>query len=73
MAGLCRVVRGKSRAAAGDALALLAPVLAGDLAEIPPDSLTAVYALFVLIWNDELDMARSICDAVWPEPAARDR
>ena len=49
---------------AGDALALLAPVLAGGLAEIPPDSLTAVYVLFVLIWNDELDTARSICDAV---------
>ena len=49
---------------AGDALALLAPVLAGDLAEIPPDSLTAVYVLFVLIWNDQLDMARSICNAV---------
>ena len=56
---------------AGDALARLAPVLAGGLAEIPPDSLTAVYALLVLIWNDELGTARSICDAVLA--AARSR
>ncbi len=48
----------------GDALARLAPVLAGGLAGIPPDSLTAVYVLLVLIWNDELGMARGICDAV---------
>ena len=48
----------------GDALARLAPVLAGGLAGIPPDSLTAVYALLVLIWNDELGTARGICDAV---------
>ena len=56
---------------AGDAPALLAPVLAGGLSEIPPDSLTAVYALLVLIWNDELGTARSICDAVLS--SARDR
>jgi DNA-binding CsgD family transcriptional regulator len=49
---------------AGDALALLAPVLAGGMAGIPPDSLTAVYALLVLIWNDELGTAGDICDAV---------
>jgi DNA-binding CsgD family transcriptional regulator len=48
----------------GQALALLAPVLAGGLSEIPPDSLAAVYALLVLIWNDELGLAREICDAV---------
>ncbi len=48
---------------AGDALALLAPALAGGLADVAPDSLTAVYALLVLIWNDELGSARAICDA----------
>lgn len=55
----------------GDALALLAPVLGDGLAGIPPDSLTAVYALFVLIWNDELGAARGICDAALA--SARDR
>lgn len=49
---------------AGDALARLAPVLAAGLRDIPPDSLTAVYALLVLIWNEELATAGSICDAV---------
>jgi DNA-binding CsgD family transcriptional regulator len=44
------------------ALDRLAPVLAAD--DIPPDSLTAVYALLALIWNDELDTALRICDAV---------
>ena len=38
---------------ASDALAHLAPVLATGLRDVPPDSLTAVYALLVLIWNDE--------------------
>ena len=37
----------------------LAPVPAGD--DIPPDSLTAVYALLALIWNDELGTAERIC------------
>ena len=49
---------------ASDALARLAPVLAAGLRDIPPDSLTAVYALLVLIWNEELATAGSICDAV---------
>ena len=49
---------------AGDGLARLAPVLATGLSDISPDSLTAVYALLVLIWNDELATATSICDAV---------
>ena len=43
---------------ASDALARLAPVLDGGFHEIPPDSLTAVYALLVLIWNGELGTAR---------------
>ena len=49
---------------ASDALARLAPVLATGLGDIPPDSLTAVYALLVLIWNEELATAGSICDTV---------
>ena len=56
---------------AGDALALLAPVLASGLSDIAPDSLTAVYALFVLIWNDELGTARSICEAVLSSARSR--
>ncbi len=48
----------------GDALARLAPVLAGGLAEIPPDSLVAVHALLTLIWNGDLGTAGRICDAV---------
>jgi DNA-binding CsgD family transcriptional regulator len=45
------------------ALDRLAPVLAGGLRDIPPDSLSAVYALLALIWNDELGTAGGICDA----------
>ena len=48
----------------GDGLTRLAPVLATGLSDIPPDSLTAVYALLALIWNDELGTARGICDTV---------
>src|SRR4029077_17890660 len=43
------------------ALDRLAPVLASGLRDIPPDSLSAVYALLALIWNDELDTALRIC------------
>jgi DNA-binding CsgD family transcriptional regulator len=55
----------------GDALALLAPVLASGLSDIPHDSLIAVYALLVLIWDDELGTARSICDAVLSSARSR--
>jgi DNA-binding CsgD family transcriptional regulator len=48
----------------GEALALLAPVLASGFADVAPDSLIAVYAVLVLIWNDELGTAREICDRV---------
>ena len=48
----------------GDALDLLAPVLASGLRDVPPDSLTAVYTLLVLIWSEELATASDICDAV---------
>ncbi len=49
---------------ASDSPTPLAPVLAADLRDIPPDSLTAVHALLVLIWNDELATRSRICDAV---------
>ena len=55
----------------GDALDLLAPVLASGLRDVPPDSLGAVYALLALIWSEELATASDICDAVLP--AARGR
>src|SRR5262249_59693294 len=55
----------------GDALDLLAPVLASGLRDVPPDSLTAVYVLLVLIWSEELATAGDICDAVLA--AARER
>src|SRR5215468_4716139 len=48
----------------GDALALLAPVLADGLRDVPPDSLTAVYTLLVLIWAEDLATAGDICEAV---------
>ena len=47
---------------AADALARLAPVLAGGFGEIPPDSLAAVHGLLVLIWNGDLGTAGTICD-----------
>jgi DNA-binding CsgD family transcriptional regulator len=48
----------------GDALGHLAPVLGEGLRDVPPDSLTAVYALLVLIWSGELAAASDICEAV---------
>jgi DNA-binding CsgD family transcriptional regulator len=42
----------------------LAPVLAAGLRDVSPDSLTAVYALLVLVWNEDLTPAGRICDAV---------
>jgi len=48
----------------GDALGLLAPVLADGLRDIPPDSLAVVYTLLALIWSEELATAGDICDAV---------
>jgi DNA-binding NarL/FixJ family response regulator len=49
---------------AADALARLAPVLAEGLGDIPPDSLTAMYVVLVLIWNGDLGTAGAICDRV---------
>jgi DNA-binding CsgD family transcriptional regulator len=51
--------------ARGDALARL------STDGIAPDSLTAVYALLVLIWNDELGPANRICDAVLADARRR--
>jgi DNA-binding CsgD family transcriptional regulator len=51
--------------ARGDALARL------TVDGIAPDSLTAVYALLVLIWNDELGTANRICDAVLSDARRR--
>jgi DNA-binding CsgD family transcriptional regulator len=51
--------------ARGDALARL------SVDGIAPDSLTAVYALLVLIWNDELGAANRICDAVLADARRR--
>ena len=39
-------------------------MLASGLRDVPPDSLTAVYVLLVLIWSEELATASDICDAV---------
>jgi DNA-binding NarL/FixJ family response regulator len=51
--------------ARGDALARL------SVDGIAPDSLTAVYALLVLIWNDELGTANRICDTVLSDARRR--
>ena len=48
----------------GDALDLLAPVLASGLRDVPPDSLSAVYVLLALIWSEELATASDICDGI---------
>jgi len=42
-----------------------------DLDGIAPDSLTAVFALLVLIWNDDLGRAGSICDTVLADARRR--
>jgi DNA-binding CsgD family transcriptional regulator len=56
---------------ADEVLARLAPVLDSGFRGITPDSLTAVYALLALIWNDELATASQVCDQVLS--AARER
>src|SRR5215468_7318231 len=50
---------------------MLAPVLDSEFTDVAPDSLTAVYGLLALIWNDELGTARGICDAVLAGARAR--
>ncbi|HEU5391901.1 MAG TPA: AAA family ATPase [Streptosporangiaceae bacterium] len=46
---------------------------AGDVAldGVVPDSLTAVFALLVMIWNDDLGRAGGICDAVLADARRR--
>ena len=82
---ICTETTGQARALAREAgpsdawrvnEALLAAV-AGSGASLPrldgiaPDSLTAVYALLVLIWNEELGTAERICDAVLADARRR--
>jgi DNA-binding CsgD family transcriptional regulator len=55
----------------GNALALLAPVLAARMADVPPDSLAAVYSLLVLIFNDELGEAGKICETALASARSR--
>ena len=55
----------------GDALALLAPVLAARMGEVPPDSLAAVYALLILIFNDALSEAAEICEVALASARSR--
>ncbi len=45
------------------AMQRLAPVLADGSGAVAPDSLTAVFLLLVLVFNDELAAARAVCDA----------
>jgi DNA-binding CsgD family transcriptional regulator len=56
---------------APESLGWLAPMLAEGLGDVAPDSLAAAYVLFVLIWNDELAVAQSICDAVLDSARSR--
>jgi ATP/maltotriose-dependent transcriptional regulator MalT len=55
----------------------LVATMAGSSVSLPrldgiaPDSLTAVYALLVLIWNDELGPAERICDSVLSDARRR--
>jgi DNA-binding CsgD family transcriptional regulator len=55
-----------------EAVARLSPVQAAGIGGIRGgDSLAAVMAVLVLIWNDELAAARAICDAVLADARAR--
>jgi DNA-binding CsgD family transcriptional regulator len=42
-----------------------------DLGGVAPDSLTAVFALLVMIWHDDLGRAGGICDAVLADARRR--
>ena len=53
------------------AMARMGPVLASGLADVPPDSLTALYVLVTLIWNDQLETVLSLCDWVLAEARGR--
>jgi len=54
-----------------DAMARFAPIQAAGMDGIRGDSLAAIMAMLVLIWNDELATARSICDVVVADSRAR--
>jgi DNA-binding CsgD family transcriptional regulator len=55
----------------GAAMARIGPALASGLAGIPPDSVTALCAMLTLVWNDQLDLALSLCDMVLAEARSR--
>ena len=54
-----------------EALARFAPVQAAGIGGVREDSLAAIIAMLVLIWNDELATARAICDVVLTDSRAR--
>jgi hypothetical protein len=54
-----------------EAMARLAPVQAAGIDGVRADSLAAIMAMLVLIWNDELATARAICDVVFTDSRAR--
>jgi len=54
-----------------EVLARFSPVLAEGMAGVQRDSLRAVIAMLVLIWNDELGQALAISDAVLADARAR--
>ena len=55
----------------GAAMARLGPVLATGLADVPPDSLSMLYVLLTLIWNDQLLPALAACDQGLAEVRSR--
>ena len=54
-----------------EAMARVAPVLGAGMAGIKRDSLAAVMTMLVLIWNDELEQARTVSEVVLADAAAR--
>jgi DNA-binding NarL/FixJ family response regulator len=54
-----------------EAMAWFAPIQAAGIDRIRGDSLAAIIAMLVLIWNDELAQARAICDVVLADARAR--
>jgi DNA-binding CsgD family transcriptional regulator len=55
----------------GAAMARIGPVLASGMAGVAPDSLTALYVMLTLIWNDQLEPALSGCDGVLEQVRSR--
>jgi DNA-binding CsgD family transcriptional regulator len=55
----------------GVAMARIGPVLDSGLAGLPPDPVTALHAMFTLLWNDQLESALAGCDQVLAEARSR--